>query len=287
LVSATESGLAFVREAGAGPPVICLHSSAASSAQWRPLMDALADRYRLLAPDLYGSGKSPAWRGDRRMTLADEAALLEPVFASTDERCHVVAHSYGAAVAIAAALAYPTRVASLIVFEPVLFALLMADDPTQPAAHEIVRVRDDTIAALDRGDLHGAAARFVDYWMCGGAWAAMPDARRDALARAMPAVRGQFDAAFSDSTPPSAFAALRIPVLSMIGSASPASTRAVARLLATRLPDITTIELDGVGHMAPIAHADRVNARIAHQLGVWRAGRGAVAEHAAMMSAAE
>ena len=124
-LSVTEPGLAFVREAGAGTPVVCLHASAGSSAQWRPLLDALAERYHVLALDLYGSGKSPAWAGPRPLTLADEAAMLEPVIAGAGGRCHLVAHSYGAAVAMAATLADPARVQSLVLFEPVLFALLM------------------------------------------------------------------------------------------------------------------------------------------------------------------
>ena len=272
-LSVMEPGLAFVREAGAGTPVVCLHASAGSSAQWRPLMDALADRYHVLALDLYGSGKSPAWAGPRPLTLADEAAVLEPVIAGAGGRCHLVAHSYGAAVAMAATLADPARVQSLVLFEPVLFALLMADDPTQPAAREIVAVRDDTVAALDRGDPHAAAARFIDYWMGPGAWTGTPEPRREGIARGMEAVRAQFHAAFSDPTPLSAFAALEIPVFFMIGSASPASSRAVTRLLAARLPRATTVEIDGVGHMAPITHPDRVNALIARHLDAWTAGR--------------
>ena len=102
---------AFFREAGCGPAVVCVHSSASSSAQWRPLMDRLAGRFHTLAVDLYGSGKTPAWPGHRSLTLADEVALLAPVFNWAGERCHLVGHSYGGAVALAAALAEPARVA--------------------------------------------------------------------------------------------------------------------------------------------------------------------------------
>ena len=73
----------YVREAGAGDPVICLHASASSSAQWRPLIDRLAGRFRVLAVDLYGAGRSPAWPDARPLTLADEVALVEPVVAAT------------------------------------------------------------------------------------------------------------------------------------------------------------------------------------------------------------
>ena len=50
----------FVREAGAGASVVCIHSNASSSAQWRGLMENLSLTHRVLAPDCYGSGKSPA-----------------------------------------------------------------------------------------------------------------------------------------------------------------------------------------------------------------------------------
>ena len=74
-------------------------------------------------------------------------------------------HSYGAAVALKAALDAPGRVRSLTLFEPVLFSVLLRDDPDQAAAREIASVRDDTIAAVNRGDVAEAGRRFVDYWM--------------------------------------------------------------------------------------------------------------------------
>jgi pimeloyl-ACP methyl ester carboxylesterase len=36
----------------------------------------------------------------------------------------------------------------------------------------------------------------------------------------------------------------------------------VTRLLTQTLPDVTTLELDGVGHMAPVTHPGLVNAAI-------------------------
>jgi pimeloyl-ACP methyl ester carboxylesterase len=261
-----QPGRAFFREAGCGPTAVCIHSSASSSAQWRPLMDRLAGRYRTLAVDLYGCGKSPVWPAVRPLALADEVALLGPVFAAAGDRFHLVGHSYGGAVALAAALAAPRRVESLVLFEPVLFSVLIAEDPTQPAAREIAAVRDDTVAALERGDPHASGARFVDYWMGGGTWAGMPEPRREALAMAMSAVRAEWDAAFREPTPLSAFAALDVAVYYMTGSESPASSRAVARLLTKTLPRVTAVEIEDVGHMGPLTHPDRINALIERHL---------------------
>ena len=44
-------------------------------------MDVLSPRYRVLAPDSYGSGKSPDWHSDREIALRDEVDFIEPVLA--------------------------------------------------------------------------------------------------------------------------------------------------------------------------------------------------------------
>jgi len=261
-MTATGSPVASFREAGAGVGVVCLHASASSSTQWRPLMDRLASRFHVLAVDLYGSGRSPRWPDERPLSLLDETALIEPVLAGAGERFHLVGHSYGGAVALRTALAAPGRVESLVLFEPVLFSILMAADPAQPAAREIVAVRDETVGALERGRPDLAGAEFVDYWMGAGTWASVPEPRRAGIATAMRSVRAQWNAVFTEPAPLSAFATLEVPILYITGSESPASARAVAQLLTKNLPRVTVVELDGVGHMAPVTHPDPVNALI-------------------------
>jgi pimeloyl-ACP methyl ester carboxylesterase len=185
------------QEAGVGKAIVCLHASASSSGQWRPLMDRLAGRFRTLAADLYGAGHSPAWPNERPLWISDEVALLAPVFAAAGPRFHLVGHSYGGAVALMAALADPGRIESLVLFEPVLFSLLIAEEPNQAAASEISAVRDDTVAAVDAGRLDASGARFVDYWMGPGAWAGMPEARRRVIAAQMPQVKPEWHALFN------------------------------------------------------------------------------------------
>lgn len=75
----------YVREAGAGPAVVCLHSNASSSSQWRALMAALTrpDRVRALAvyePTLFALLEEEAPRQQAangiRLAAADAAAAI-------------------------------------------------------------------------------------------------------------------------------------------------------------------------------------------------------------------
>jgi len=247
------------REAGLGTSVVCIHSSASSSGQWRALMERLADRFRVIAVDLYGSGKTAAWPQDQPMHLDDELALLSSVFRAAGDRFHLIGHSFGGAVALKAALADRDRLLSLVLYEPALFSALIADAPEMAAAREILAVRDDTIRLVDEGNLNASAQRFVDYWGGDGTWAATPESRRPVLAAAMRAVKSEWHAAFYEPTPLSAFAAVTVPTLFLTGTNSKASALAVARLVAAVLPSVRIEEIEGVVHMAPVTHPDTVN----------------------------
>ncbi len=253
---------AFYREAGSGEAVICMHSNASSSSQWRALMERLAPRWRVLAPDLLGAGKGPPWPTDRAVTLEYEVALIEPLLAAAGNPLRLVGHSYGAAVTLMAALAHRTKVRSIVLYEPTLFAVIEQQAPGHPDADGIRAAVVSAGAALDAGDVHGAAQCFIDYWMGAGAWAAMPQARRDGIAPSVANVRGWWHALAMEPTPLARFGALDMPVLYLIGSQTTAAAKAVARRLTSVLPDVTLVELAGLGHMGPITHPDFVNEAI-------------------------
>lgn len=257
---------AFCREAGTGTGVVCLHSNASSSAQWRGLMERLAPRFHVLAPDSYGAGKSPEWPSDRVITLADEVALIEPVLARAGAPLALVGHSYGAAIALIAALSNPGRVSAIALYEPTLFALLDAEQPAPNDGDGIRAAVIDAGTALDVGDTNAAAARFIDYWMGAGSWARTPEARREPIAASVRHVRRWGHALFTESAPLAAFRALDVPVLYMVGRRSTASAHGVARLLTGALPSVELRTFDDLGHMGPVTHPDVVNEAIAQFL---------------------
>lgn len=252
----------FCREAGSGTGVVCIHCNGSSSSQWRPLMDRLAPRHLVLAPDTHGAGRGPAWPTDRPLTLHDEVALLEPVFTRAGAPFALVGHSYGGAVALLAALQWPERLQALVLYEPALFALVDAAMPAPNAADGIRHTVTRATAALAAGNRSAAAEIFIDYWMGDGAWAAKPEAQRGAIETAVTHVQGWGRALFSQPTPLDAFQALEIPVLLMQGSETTPSARAVSTLLSRALPRLETLTFDGLGHMGPITHPVLVDAAI-------------------------
>lgn len=256
----------YFREAGTGPGVVCIHSNASTSGQWRGLMDLLSPKFRVLAPDSYGSGKSPEWSSDRVIRLRDEVALLEPVFARAGSPFALVGHSYGAAVALIAALANPGRVRAMALYEPTLFALIDAEGPPPNEADGIRNAVADAGAALDAGNRDAAAERFIDYWMGTGSWQQTPENRKPPVASSVANIRRWAHALFTEPTPLTAFRSLDIPVLYMVGKRSTPSAHGVARLLAGALPRVERVELAELGHMGPITHPEPVNEAIARFL---------------------
>jgi pimeloyl-ACP methyl ester carboxylesterase len=256
----------YFRESGSGPGVICLHANASSSSQWRALMETLAPSFHVLAADSYSAGKSPAWPTDRMVSLRDEVALLEPVFARAGDPFALVAHSYGAAVAMVAAVSQPQRLRALALYEPTLFALLDAESPPPNEADGIRGAVAGSATALDAGDPDGAAECFIDFWMGQGAWARTPESLKGPIAASVANVRGWAHALLNEPTPLAAFSKLHVPVLYMMGKDSPASSRGVGRLLTQALPQVQVVKFEGLGHMGPITHPDAVNEVIARFL---------------------
>ena len=249
----------FFREAGTGPGVVCVHSNASTSGQWRALIDVLAPRFHVLAPDSYGSGKSPEWASDRFISMMDEVALLEPVFARAGSPFALVGHSYGAAVALIAALSNPGRVRAIALYEPTLFSLIDADTPRPNDADGIHRAVVDAGRLLDAGNRDAAAERFIDYWMGAGSWKRTPETRKAPVAASVANVRRWGYALFSEPTPLAAFRSLHIPVLYMVGKRSTPAAHGVARLLTSVLPRVEVVEFEELGHMGPVTHPEAVN----------------------------
>ncbi len=100
-------------EAGDGPTVLLLHGSGPGTTgggAWTATIEALADSWRLVAPDHAGFGRTPMPTGSRG-GLRDWTDLAAGLMAALGHETYsVVGHSMGGAVALSLAATYPDRV---------------------------------------------------------------------------------------------------------------------------------------------------------------------------------
>lgn len=251
-----------VLAAGHGVPVVMLHASLGSKAQWASLASTLAPRFRAIAVDLLGYGDLPVADPDLPGDVGGDVRALDERLAGLvgrRSRLHLVGHSYGGWLALRYAALHPERVASLALYEPVAFRALREDDPSLA---ELLRVAQRLPGLVRDGHRHLASQMFVDFWGGEGAFAALPLPARAAIARRIGKVPLDFRAALGWPDGPAAWRAIEAPVLLLAGRRSPAVARRIAAALLHALPDARTAWLDA-GHMGPVTHAATVEALVA------------------------
>src|SRR5579859_1650259 len=96
------------------PPLIFVHGAGASSVLWMDAVRRLQHQRRVLAPDLPGHGQSDPWHPAAEVSIAMYRDAVGTVCSlSKVERAILVGHSMGGLIALAAAAAWPERVAGV------------------------------------------------------------------------------------------------------------------------------------------------------------------------------
>jgi pimeloyl-ACP methyl ester carboxylesterase/putative sterol carrier protein len=114
-------GSISVLSAGTGPEtIVCVHGLGGTKASFLPTVNALADRYRIVALDLPGFGESDKPIG----APYDAPWFARAVFAALDslglEKAHIAGNSMGGRVAIEAGLTDRDRIGALMLLSPAL-----------------------------------------------------------------------------------------------------------------------------------------------------------------------
>ncbi len=101
------------RVLGEGPPLLLLHGITASSECWSDVLDGLAERHTVIAPDLLGHGSSDKPAGD--YSLGAFASMVRDLLVALGhERATVVGHSLGGGIAMQFSYQFPERVERLV-----------------------------------------------------------------------------------------------------------------------------------------------------------------------------
>lgn len=246
---------------GQGRPVVFLHSAGMGAAQWRPLLNHLADHFRCLAPNQRGYARSAPWPARAPADIAAECALVEALLDTVEGAVDLVGHSMGAWLALELATRQPARVGRLALIEPVVLGALRSERETAAIA-EVGAMIEAVLAFFDAGDVGAAMERFTDYWYGAGAWAALPLAQRLPIFAKAEKMESDVRAVWADATPLARWRALATPALVISAERTTPAARRMAELLAGALPGARRETLDGAGHMAPVTHAAALAPRL-------------------------
>jgi pimeloyl-ACP methyl ester carboxylesterase len=249
---------------GAGEPVLLIDMLIADC--FVPLLSepALADRCQLIRYHKRG------WVGSTHtpppVSIADHAADAAALLAHLDvRRAHIAGHSTGASIGAQLALDHPEKVHTLTLLEPTLVSL--------PLGQAFLQAAGPVFEAYASGDHSGAFAMFVaaasglDWERC-----------RALLEERIPGVVAQSindaDTFFGVELPAIAewafgteqAAAIRCPVLSVIGAETQPLWVEIAGFLRSSLPDVQECTIDAVGHLLQIQHPETVAQAMANFL---------------------
>ena len=101
------------RRAGWGPVIVLIHGITGSSLTWEHVIEPLAERYTVVAPDLLGHGESAKPRGDYSLG-AYASGIRDLLAAIGHDRATIVGHSLGGGVAMQMAYQFPERCERLV-----------------------------------------------------------------------------------------------------------------------------------------------------------------------------
>lgn len=265
-----------------GEGIILLHGFPESHRTWRAIAPALAEDFRVVAPDQRGFADSDKPEG---VKAYETDRILEDLIALADtsglKRFTLVGHDWGGAVAWFAALKRPDRVQRLIIVNaphPLVFQKSLIDDPAQRAASQYITAFRN--AAMEEGiarmgfetfyeKTFGSHAdlsliepeerqAYLDQWSAPGALTAMLNWYR-ASGIVVPAP-GEEAAAPAWTTAP--FPKLAMPTLVVWGLKDKALLPVQLATLHEHVPDLRIAATAEAGHFIPWEYPEFVIAAI-------------------------
>jgi pimeloyl-ACP methyl ester carboxylesterase len=233
----------YYEERGKGPAVLLSHGYSASARMWRGQMEALADRYHVIAWDMRGHDRSdspadPALYS-HQLSVADMAAVLD---ACAVTRAVIGGLSLGGYMSLEFHLAHPERTIALMLFDT--GPGYKRDD----ARAEWNRMAESMAHALETKGFaatsSGAEVRVAQHRSAQG------------LAHAARGMLAQKDGRVIESLP-----AITLPTLVLVG-AGDERFLASADYMAAKIPGAEKVVIEGAGHAANIDQPEKFNAAV-------------------------
>jgi len=239
-------------ESGSGPTVLFVPGSYSTPAAWKPMQRLLAPQWRFVATSLCGYGQTAERRRSGDAGMAHELRVLEAVAQRAPGPVHLVGHSFGGTVALAAALGGRVQVASLALFEANPLALLHHHGHRD--LHQATRRMSEAFEQAVAGAEPDAPGRVIDFWGGAGSFAGMPAPVQDYCRQTAPANVLDWHTDFGFDFRGTDLARLEMPVLLVRGAHANPAMVAMTEVLARHLPQAQPAVVAGASHFLISTH---------------------------------
>jgi 2-succinyl-6-hydroxy-2,4-cyclohexadiene-1-carboxylate synthase len=236
------------------PTLVLLHGFTNTGASWQPVIRALGERYRAIAPDIRGHGSAT----DTRPVTLD--AVVADIAGLTGDAFTLVGYSMGGRIALNAALALPGRVERLV---------LVGASPglRDPEERNTRREADERLAGqIERSDIEGFAQRWAQTPILAGLPAELARLVHEDRLKNTPhglaaALRGLGTGTLSSRW--DELRKLAMPVTLVAGERD-VKYRSIADQMAAQIPDAEVCTIPSAGHAAHIEAPEAVAWLIEH-----------------------
>lgn len=244
----TPTGIVYDRTGPPGAtPVVLIHAGVADRRMWEPIWPRLTTGRDAIRLDLRGFGESTARPESLLNPAGDVLATLDHLGIG---RCHLVAASYGAGVAVEVALGRSGAVASLVLAGP--GGSLIPEDTPQLQSFD-----EAESAALAIGDVAAAVEANLAWWVDGPGQepTRVANGTRELVAqmqrRAFELTLGWDDVEDHELDPPALerLAMITAPTLVLLGDLDVDAIRAAADRVVRDMPDARLVTWQDVAHL--------------------------------------
>jgi 3-oxoadipate enol-lactonase len=216
--------------------VVLLHSALGDSRLWRRQIEALEPRHDVVALDLPGWGTEPL--PELPFSFVDHVAAHLPAA--------LVGNSFGGAIALRTALAYPDRVSRLVLVD----SGLPAWDWTEELLDHFAREE----AAFDAGDLEAATELNLQFWVAPEHHDEVRPQQR--LAFELQSAHEEPEVRWPDMP---ALSTLELPVLVVVGEEDKPDFVKIAEHLAAEIPGAELVTVPRAGHLLGLDRPEALN----------------------------
>lgn len=250
---------------GSGHIVILLHSSASDKRQWQQLITKYSHRYRFIAINLLGYGKTHPWSTKRKQRLIDHVHLLKNLSLVENEPFSLVGHSFGGSIAMKAAQYFGRQVKSLILLEPNPFYLLR--QLNRKESFEEALWLEKIITHEGKKNWNEAVKQFSDYWNGKGNWERLSIKQKEKFSAILRPNLHEWDAVMNEDTTIDDWRKHLPSKTTIITAADTVTTiKELCDLFKQNCSNWNFEKLSIGGHLAPITRPNTVNRLIIKNL---------------------